>query len=68
MGGGAGRDVEGGAEWITHAWLKEAVLLFFALQKMSVMEVGPFEYHDKIPTKRGLEAACAHSRILRRNA
>jgi len=48
---------DGAAEWVTHAWLKEAILLFFALQKMSVIEVGPFEYHDKIPTKHGLEAA-----------
>ena len=48
---------EGGGEWTTHAWLKEAILLFFALQKMSVMDVGPFEFHDKIPLKHGLEAA-----------
>ncbi|MEZ4310855.1 MAG: 2,3,4,5-tetrahydropyridine-2,6-dicarboxylate N-succinyltransferase [Polyangiaceae bacterium] len=46
-----------GSEWVTHAWLKEAILLFFSLQKMSVVDVGPFEYFDKIPTKRGLEAA-----------
>jgi len=51
------RETDAGADWITHAWLKEAVLLYFALQKMSVLEAGPFEYHDKIPTKRGLEAA-----------
>ena len=48
---------DGLGEWVTHAWLKEAILLFFALQKMSAFEVGPFEYHDKIPTKHGLEAA-----------
>lgn len=48
---------DGTAEWITNAWAKEAILLFFALQKMSVIEVGPFEYHDKIPTKHGLDAA-----------
>jgi 2,3,4,5-tetrahydropyridine-2,6-dicarboxylate N-succinyltransferase len=52
----ADRSGEGG-EWVTHAWLKEAILLFFALQKMSAFEVGPFEFHDKIPTKHGLEAA-----------
>jgi 2,3,4,5-tetrahydropyridine-2-carboxylate N-succinyltransferase len=43
--------------WVTHAWVKEAVLLYFALQPMRVTEVGPFEFHDKIPLKRGLEAA-----------
>ena len=47
---------EGGA-WVTHAWVKQAILLYFALQRMSVMEVGPFEFHDKIPLKRGLERA-----------
>ncbi len=48
---------DGSNEWITHAWLKEAILLFFSLQKMNVMEVGPFEFHDKIPIKHGLDAA-----------
>ena len=48
---------DGGTEWVTHAWLKEAILLFFGLQKMNVMEVGPFEFHDKIPIKHGLDAA-----------
>lgn len=44
-------------EWTTHAWIKQAILLFFALQKMETMEVGPFEFYDKIPLKKGLEAA-----------
>ena len=48
---------DGATEWVTHAWLKEAILLFFALQKMNVIEVGPFEFHDKIPIKHGLDAA-----------
>ncbi|MGK3982215.1 2,3,4,5-tetrahydropyridine-2,6-dicarboxylate N-succinyltransferase [Sorangium sp. So ce136] len=43
--------------WVTHAWIKEAILLYFALRSMSVMEVGPFEFHDKIPLKRGLDKA-----------
>ncbi|MBF5041592.1 2,3,4,5-tetrahydropyridine-2,6-dicarboxylate N-succinyltransferase [Aggregicoccus sp. 17bor-14] len=43
--------------WRTHAWVKEAILLFFALSEMKVMEVGPFEFHDKVPLKKGLEAA-----------
>lgn len=44
-------------QWTTHAWVKEAVLLYFALRQMEVMDVGPFEFRDKIPLKRGLEAA-----------
>jgi 2,3,4,5-tetrahydropyridine-2-carboxylate N-succinyltransferase len=49
-------DVDGG-DWTTHAWIKEAVLLYFALRKMETHEVGPFEFHDKIPLKRKLAAA-----------
>ena len=43
--------------WVTRAWVKEAILLYFALRRMEVHEVGPFEFNDKIPLKRGLEGA-----------
>jgi 2,3,4,5-tetrahydropyridine-2,6-dicarboxylate N-succinyltransferase len=43
--------------WITNAWVKEAILLYFAVRKMQKIEVGPFEFHDKIPLKQGLDAA-----------
>lgn len=43
--------------WVTHAWIKEAILLYFAVRAMTVHEVGPFEFHDKIPLKRGLDKA-----------
>lgn len=43
--------------WTTHAWLKQAVLLYFAIRKMEIHEVGPFEFHDKIPLKKNLETA-----------
>jgi 2,3,4,5-tetrahydropyridine-2,6-dicarboxylate N-succinyltransferase len=43
--------------WVTHAWIKEAILLYFALRPTTLIESGPFEYFDKIPLKRGLEAA-----------
>ena len=43
--------------WVTHAWVKQAILLYFAVQKMTVMEAGPLEFHDKIPLKHGLDAA-----------
>ena len=42
---------------IVHQWLKQAVLLLFRLRSMETMEVGPFEYADKIPLKHGYEAA-----------
>jgi len=42
-------------EWVVHQWVKQAILLYFRLAEMSPIEVGPFEYIDKIPTKRGLQ-------------
>ncbi|MFN4080285.1 MAG: 2,3,4,5-tetrahydropyridine-2,6-dicarboxylate N-succinyltransferase, partial [Saprospiraceae bacterium] len=38
--------------WVTHEWIKKAVILYFPIQQMQTIEVGPFEYHDKIPLKR----------------
>jgi len=43
--------------WVTHAWVKQAILLYFGLAQMQVHEVGPFEFHDKIPLKKKLAAA-----------
>ena len=48
---------DAGGEWTTHAWVKQAILLYFAVRKMERIEVGPFEFHDKIPLKRGLDVA-----------
>jgi 2,3,4,5-tetrahydropyridine-2-carboxylate N-succinyltransferase len=42
--------------WQTHAWVKEAILLYFAIAEMHVIEVGPFEFYDKIPLKKNLRA------------
>ncbi|MBI3178124.1 MAG: 2,3,4,5-tetrahydropyridine-2,6-dicarboxylate N-succinyltransferase, partial [Deltaproteobacteria bacterium] len=41
--------------WVTHAWVKQAILLYFEIAPMQVMEVGPFEYFDKIPLKTNLQ-------------
>lgn len=43
--------------WVVNAWVKEAILLYFALREMVVQEVGPFTFRDKIPLKADLEAA-----------
>ena len=40
---------------VVHQWLKYAVLLLFRCARMNVTEVGPFEYHDKIPLTRHYE-------------
>ena len=41
-------------EWIVHAWTKQAILLYFAIRGMETLTLGPFEFHDKIPLKKGL--------------
>lgn len=41
--------------WQVNEWVKKAVVLYFPIQKMEVMEAGIFEYHDKIPLKRGYQ-------------
>ena len=42
--------------WQVNEWLKKAVLLYFPMNEMQVVEAGPYEYHDKIPLKRGYAA------------
>ena len=44
-----------GDDWITHGWLQQAIALYFRLRTPETISVGPFEYHDKIPLKHGLE-------------
>ncbi|KQM49991.1 2,3,4,5-tetrahydropyridine-2,6-dicarboxylate N-succinyltransferase [Chryseobacterium sp. Leaf201] len=38
--------------WQVNEWVKKAVVMYFPIQKMETIEVGPFEFHDKIPLKR----------------
>jgi 2,3,4,5-tetrahydropyridine-2,6-dicarboxylate N-succinyltransferase len=46
-----------GGEWVVHDWLKKAVLLSFRQRGMETIEVGPYEYHDKVPLKTGYAQA-----------
>ena len=39
--------------WKVNEWVKKAVVLYFPIQHMETIEVGPFEFHDKIPLKTG---------------
>lgn len=39
--------------WQVNEWVKKAVVLYFPIQNMETLEAGIFEYHDKIPLKRG---------------
>jgi 2,3,4,5-tetrahydropyridine-2-carboxylate N-succinyltransferase len=41
-----------GNEWKVNEWIKKAVILYFPIQQMETIEVGPFEFHDKIALKK----------------
>lgn len=53
---------EKGGEWVTHGWIKEAILFYFRLMPMEKTTVGPFHYHDKIPLKKNF--AETHVRVV----
>ena len=38
-------------KWVVHEWIKKAVILYFPLMEMKTIELGPFEFHDKIKLK-----------------
>jgi 2,3,4,5-tetrahydropyridine-2-carboxylate N-succinyltransferase len=40
-----------GGEWVTHQWLKKAVLLSFRLEDNRVLEGGATRYYDKVRSK-----------------
>jgi 2,3,4,5-tetrahydropyridine-2,6-dicarboxylate N-succinyltransferase len=40
-----------GGEWLTHQWLKKAVLLSFRLEDNRVLEGGETRYYDKVASK-----------------
>jgi 2,3,4,5-tetrahydropyridine-2-carboxylate N-succinyltransferase len=50
-------EVDERGEVVVHQWLKQAILLLFKLSAMETVELGPFEYADKIPLKHGFAQA-----------
>ena len=38
--------------WKVNEWIKKAVVLYFPIRKMETIEVGPFEFHDKMALKK----------------
>jgi len=38
--------------WEVNEWIKKAVIMYFPIQKMETIEVGPLEFHDKIALKK----------------
>jgi 2,3,4,5-tetrahydropyridine-2-carboxylate N-succinyltransferase len=57
---GQARSAEHGAGgWVVNEWVKKAILLYFRLREMEKVELGPFEYRDRIPLKHDHEASGA---------
>jgi len=56
---GEARVAELGAdgEPVVHEWLKQAVLLLFRVSGIETIELGPFEYADRVPLKKGYAGA-----------
>ena len=48
---------ESSGEVVVNEWLKQAILLLFRLRTIETLEVGPFEFADKLPLKHGHQAA-----------
>jgi 2,3,4,5-tetrahydropyridine-2-carboxylate N-succinyltransferase len=42
-----------GDDWQVNEWVKKAVILYFPIQQMETIEVGPLEFHDKMKLKSG---------------
>lgn len=40
-----------GSRWHVNEWIKKAVILYFPIREMKVIEVGPFVFHDKMKLK-----------------
>ena len=40
-----------GDDWVVNEWVKKAVVLYFPIRQMETIEVGPFEFHDKMALK-----------------
>ena len=59
LGAGEARVAEIGPDGnvVVHLWLKQAILLLFRLSAMETIELGPFEYADKLPLKKDYAAA-----------
>lgn len=40
------------SNWMVNEWIKKAILLYFRTQKIETIEIGSFEFYDKIPLKK----------------
>lgn len=46
-----------GNDWQVNEWVKKAVILYFPIMPMKIMQEGPEQYFDKIPLKKGMQEA-----------
>ncbi|WP_185877502.1 2,3,4,5-tetrahydropyridine-2,6-dicarboxylate N-succinyltransferase [Blattabacterium cuenoti] len=42
-------------KWIVHQWIKKAIIIYFSIQKMNKIKIGPLEFYDKIPLKNNFQ-------------
>ena len=42
-------------EWVVNEWVKKAIVLYFPIRKMTTMNAGVLEFHDKNPLKKNYE-------------
>ncbi len=45
-----------GETWVVNEWVKQAILMYFAIQPMQTWELAPFEFHDKMLLKSNYAA------------
>jgi len=45
-----------GKNWKVNEWVKQAILLYFGIQKMNTWTVGPMEFYDKMALKKDYAA------------
>tara|TARA_B100000902_G_scaffold10794_1_gene13199 strand:+ start:414 stop:1232 length:819 start_codon:yes stop_codon:yes gene_type:complete len=41
--------------WVINEWIKKAIILYFPIQNMKTIEIGPFHFHDKMKLKKNYE-------------
>lgn len=44
-------------KWVVNTWVKQAILLYFAIRQVEEMELGPWVFYDKIPLKKNWQQA-----------
>lgn len=51
-----------GDEWVVNRWIIKAILLFYRVRGLETIEIGPYQYRDRIPLKH--QHVTSHSRVV----